>query len=338
MIHEILQAFILIFMAEMGDKTQILAIAFASRYPVKKVLLGVAIGAFLNHGIAVALGSQLTRIVPMNTIQIVAGIAFVIFGIWSLRVEEDDGEAETSRGKYGAVTTVALAFFIGELGDKTQLAAITLAAGSSNILLVLMGTVSGMVATSCLGIYVGKKIGDRIPEIGIKAVAALIFLFFGSVKLYTAVPKVYINPTSVIFYLLAVTFVFAFMFRKSYVAYKSGPISKYRKVSKRLHDYYADMEVQIEKLCNGKGICGECDGTKCPVGNTKALIHVGLSGDVDHVGPVDEDVLARKKFKNKNIDEIIEATAAAKDLSDGHDGQILDKIINNLNKINSKNS
>ena len=130
MFQEILKAFTLIFIAEMGDKTQILAMAFATRYPVKKVLLGIGIGAFLNHGLAVLLGSLLSNFIPINTLQLVAGIAFVGFAIWSLKIEEDD-EEETPKFQLGPVVTIALAFFIGELGDKTQLTAITLASDST---------------------------------------------------------------------------------------------------------------------------------------------------------------------------------------------------------------
>jgi putative Ca2+/H+ antiporter (TMEM165/GDT1 family) len=336
MIQEILQAFVLIFIAEMGDKTQILAIAFATKYPVKKVLLGIMIGAFLNHGIAVTLGSQLTKLVPMDTIQIIAGIAFIIFGIWSLRLEEDEEEAKIANSKYGAVITVALAFFIGELGDKTQLTAITLAAGSTNFLFILLGTVSGMVATGGLGIFVGKKIGDKVPEIGIKIVSSLIFLFFGSAKLYRSVPNEYVSLFNSMLYLLTITIIFVVLLRKNYIAHRNGPVSRYRNMSKQLYDYYADMEVNIEKLCNGTEICGTCDGIKCPVGNTRAIINNGLSGNRNNIGDFDDNLLATRKFDKQNINEIIEATKTAKDMLDGQHRKNLDKILGNLELINTK--
>src|SRR6056297_2859387 len=190
MAGELIKAFFLIFAAEMGDKTQILAMAFATRYPVKKVLLGIFIGSFLNHAIAVALGTVISTQIPLNKIQIVAGAAFIVFAIWTLR-DETEEEEENKTIKYGAVVTVALAFFIGELGDKTQLAAITLGASSNYPLLTLSGTVSGMVVTGGLGIIVGKTLGDKIPEIGIKLSASVIFLFFGLSKLFNSVPTIY---------------------------------------------------------------------------------------------------------------------------------------------------
>jgi len=333
MSNEMLQAFILVFIAEMGDKTQILAIAFATRYPVKKVLLGIMIGAFLNHGIAVVLGSQLTRVVPMDTVQIAAGIAFVAFGIWSLRMEEEDQEEEKASRTYGAVLTVALAFFIGELGDKTQLAAITLAAASKHLLLVLAGTVSAMVATSCLGIFVGKKIGNKIPEIGIKTAASLIFLLFGSVKLYMALPARYVNQFNVTLYIIAIAAIFAALLRKNHIAYRSGFVSRYGNISRKLYEYYSNMETEIETLCNGEGVCGKCDGTRCPVGNTRALIREGLSEDENGVGEIDENLLEEKSFEGENLDEMIKKTLVAREISQGSQRKKLDRILANMERI-----
>jgi len=176
MVQEMIKAFLLIFVAEMGDKTQILAMAFATRFPVRKVLMGIGLGVFLNHGLAVVLGSYLSQVVPINTIQMIAGAAFVGFALWTLKPEEEEEEKET-RMKFGPAATVALAFFMGELGDKTQLTAITLAADASYPFMVLLGTVSGMVATGALGIIIGRKLGDKIPEVGIKLLAASIFMF-----------------------------------------------------------------------------------------------------------------------------------------------------------------
>lgn len=188
-----IRAFLLIFVAELGDKTQILAMAFATRYPVRKVLHGIGIGAFLNHGLAVALGAYLSRLVPVNTIQMIAGAAFVGFALWTLKVDEEEEEGEP-RLHLGATATVALAFFLGELGDKTQLTAITLAADAEHPWQVLAGTVLGMVATGGLGIVVGKKLGDKVPEIGVKLIAASVFMLFGLQKLYQTAPPQYLRP------------------------------------------------------------------------------------------------------------------------------------------------
>lgn len=147
----------------MGDKTQILAMAFATQYPVKKVLLGIFFGVLLNHGSAVALGSLLATLVPLDLIQMVAGFAFIAFALWTLKSESDEKDENQSEKHYGPILTVATAFFIGELGDKTQLTAITLSVDAAFPLFILAGTVTGMIVTGSMGIYIGKnrEIGYR---------------------------------------------------------------------------------------------------------------------------------------------------------------------------------
>lgn len=198
---EFIKAFILITLAEMGDKTQLLAMAFSSKFKPISVLLGIFIGSFLNHGIAIAVGNYISRLVPINTIQIVASVLFLLFGLWSLKFDaEDEEDDENVKGNYGPIITVALAFFIGELGDKTQLTAMTLGADSKYPVFVLLGTVSGMVVTGGLGIIVGKLLGKKIPEVTMKVIAAFVFMFFGTLGLYTKIPKIYINPINIVCY------------------------------------------------------------------------------------------------------------------------------------------
>src|SRR5690554_824047 len=109
MIQEYIRALLLIFMAEMGDKTQILAMAFATQYNIGQVLTGVLIGSTLNHGMAVILGALLSSIIPLNAIQIIAGFSFIGFALWTLKFEEEKDE-ETKRKKVGPIVTVAIAF------------------------------------------------------------------------------------------------------------------------------------------------------------------------------------------------------------------------------------
>ena len=128
MVNEFIKAFLLIFVAEIGDKTQLLAMTFATRYSTVKVLTGIFIGSILNHGLAIILGTYLSGLFTMNKIHIIAGFAFIIFGIWALRCDDDKDGEKSLKNKLGPVMTVSLAFFIGELGDKTQLTAMTLGA------------------------------------------------------------------------------------------------------------------------------------------------------------------------------------------------------------------
>lgn len=207
MLYEIIRGFFFIFMAEMGDKTQLLAMAFAAKYPLKKVLVGVLIGSLLNHGIAVVLGNYLTQFIPIDAIQLIAAIAFIVFGLWTLKIEEEEEENATNRG-FGPIMTVAMAFFIGELGDKTQLTAITLSTSANYPLCILLGTVTGMVFTSAIGIIIGSRLGKRIPEIALKLGAAMIFLIFGVMGLKDTIPAQYINYYSVtIFFMFLILIV-----------------------------------------------------------------------------------------------------------------------------------
>lgn len=183
MTEELLGAFLLVFAAEMGDKTQILAMMFASRYKAASVLTGVFIGSLLNHGLAVLLGATLGNVIPIPVLAAVAGLAFIYFAFSSLKNE--DSEEEHTRGYKNPIIAVASAFFVGELGDKTQLAAITLSMDAVYPFIILIGTVSAMVVTSSIGIWVGSKIGKRIPETLIKVISAILFYGFGSIKLIT---------------------------------------------------------------------------------------------------------------------------------------------------------
>ena len=203
MIKELIGAFLLVFVAEMGDKTQILAMMFATKYKASSVLGGVFIGALLNHGLAVLLGATLGNIIPLSVLSTVAGAAFIYFAFASLKEEEE--EEEHLRGYKSAVMTVGAAFFIGELGDKTQLSAITLAMGAVYPCIVLLGTVSAMVVTSSIGIWVGSKVGKKIPKILIKVASAVLFFIFGSIKLVS----VFLDRVSSSFIVLEVVVVTA---------------------------------------------------------------------------------------------------------------------------------
>lgn len=186
--QDFISAFLLIFLAEMGDKTQLLALAFSTKYKARTVLLGVAAGAFLNHGLAILLGSLIGKLIPMNLIQLLASSLFIYFGLTSFLLEFEDEEEESTSNKFGPFFTVASAFFIGELGDKTQLTAMTLGVKSSLPIIVLAATTIGMVCVSSLGIIVGKLLGKKIPEVTMKFIAGLVFISFGSIGLYDILP------------------------------------------------------------------------------------------------------------------------------------------------------
>ncbi len=174
-------------LAEMGDKTQLLAMAFATRYRASVVLWGVFAATVCNHFLAVLAGNYLTDIVPMRTIQIAAAGSFILFGLWTIRGDELQGEDK--RFNFAPFWTVAIAFFIAEMGDKTQLATVTLAAKYQSVIPVLAGTTIAMLIADAIGIVIGVNLGKKIPERAVKWVAALIFIFFGACGLYEYTPS-----------------------------------------------------------------------------------------------------------------------------------------------------
>ena len=179
-----LLSFAVIFVAELGDKSQLMALAFASRYRAVVVLAGVSIATLIVHAGSVLLGSAFALALPTNIIQVAAGLAFFGFAAWTMR-GDSLGEAEENRAQRSgrwAVLTVGTAFFLAELGDKTMLATITLATTEEPIG-TWLGSTAGMVAADAIAIAVGAFLGTRLPERSIKIFASAAFLFFGVILL-----------------------------------------------------------------------------------------------------------------------------------------------------------
>lgn len=285
MFGQFINALFLIFAAEMGDKTQILAMMFATRYKTSKVLLGIFIGSLLNHGLAVAFGTLLGQMIPIWLLQVVAGFAFIGFAFWTLMGDEEEDESSESSNdkvKRSAVIVVAMAFFLGELGDKTQLTAITLSVGSPYPHFVLMGTVAGMLVTSGLGIMVGSKIGDRLPEALIKVVSSAIFLTFGVVKLMSSTPPSYINLYTIAGFVVIVSIVLVVLLRSVITAHKEGKLTPYRVAARALYDHAHEVEKSMDAICRGVEHCGQCQGEACPVGFIRHLAKEIRHRDYDH--------------------------------------------------------
>jgi Ca2+/H+ antiporter, TMEM165/GDT1 family len=183
-----LMSTVFVVLAEMGDKTQLLAMAFATRYKASTVLWGVFVATLLNHFLAVYLGNYITNFVPIHYIQIAAAVSFIIFGLWTIRGDELDNEDK--RFNFSPLWTVAIAFFLAEMGDKTQLATVALAAKYQTIIPVWMGTTTGMIIADVIGIVVGIVLGKKIPAVAVKWFAASIFILFGIIGLYQYIPPV----------------------------------------------------------------------------------------------------------------------------------------------------
>jgi putative Ca2+/H+ antiporter (TMEM165/GDT1 family) len=167
-------------LAEMGDKTQLLAMAFATRYRATYVLIGVFIATVLNHALAVVAGTLLANIPGGDTwVQSLAAMSFIFFGLWTIRGDTLDGE-DKKVSRYGPIVTVGIAFFIAEMGDKTQVTTISLAATyAKHPGDVLLGTTTGMLIADAIGIVIGVVMHKHIPEATVKLVSAAMFILFG---------------------------------------------------------------------------------------------------------------------------------------------------------------
>lgn len=270
MFQSYFKALSLILFAEMGDKTQIIAMTFAMRYAMKDILAGVALGAGLNHAIAIVLGTLLAKFINIEFLQLIAGLVFIVFAMLSLDIGEDEDEKEKSR-QLSPIFTVAFAFFMGELGDKTQISALTLSLDSFFPLAVLLGTTSGMVLTSLLGIVIGSRLGKKIPEFHLKVAAFTIFLIFGLEKfinspyfLYFGKNISYIGIVSVILFGLG-------RFYKFYQFEKSEPKTPLRTHAEDLYKIKHSISQTLDKMCLNENICESCVGEKCIVNYMKKL-------------------------------------------------------------------
>ncbi|HPT82507.1 MAG TPA: TMEM165/GDT1 family protein [Limnochordia bacterium] len=271
MLYELGRASLLIFLAELGDKTQILAMAFALQYSVGQVLLGVAAGALLNHGVAVLIGAYLANVIPLAAIRLGSALLFLAFGLWSLWSEEEHiNGGQKALGS--PVLVVALAFFLGELGDKTQLTAIALASSSAFPAAVLAGTVLGMVLTSLGGIYVGTKLGDRIPELALKLISSFVFIGFGTFHLIQTVPDRFVTPGNLLLYAVvlgaAVWPRLAALRRRRAADSGSGELQ-------RMARQLQALDRLLSEICLGDE---KCRAERCPVGYCKQLVRAELNG------------------------------------------------------------
>lgn len=183
---------IFVVLAEMGDKTQLLAMAFATRYKASVVMWGVFVATALNHALAVAVGSYLTVFVPLQYIQIAAAVSFILFGLWTIRGDRLEGEDK--RFSFSPFWTVAVAFFIAEMGDKTQLATVALAAKYQAPVATWLGTNAGMLIADAIGIVIGIVMHRHIPEQAVKWGAALVFIVFGIYGIHETVPDRILTP------------------------------------------------------------------------------------------------------------------------------------------------
>jgi len=181
-IQAVAGSFALVALSEMGDKTQLLAFSLAARFkkPVP-ILCGILAATILNHGLASTLGQWVSNRVPASVMAFILAAMFIGFGIWTLKPDtmEETGNAP----KLGAFLTTTILFFLAEMGDKTQLATVALAARYHSVFNVTIGTTAGMMLTDGLAVLLGDRLAGAASMKWIRWIAAGLFLLFGVISL-----------------------------------------------------------------------------------------------------------------------------------------------------------
>lgn len=174
-------------LAEIGDKTQLLALVLAARFrkPVP-IIFGILVATLLNHAFAAAFGQWIATAIGPQTLRWILGASFIAMAAWMLVPDKYD-EGDTQPAKYGVFMTTLLAFFIVEIGDKTQIATIFLAAKYATLVPVVIGTTLGMMIANIPAVMLGDVAAKKLPLKLVHGVAAAIFLVLGLVVLFVPV-------------------------------------------------------------------------------------------------------------------------------------------------------
>lgn len=173
-------------LAEIGDKTQLLAFLLAAKFrkPLP-IVLAIFVATVANHAFAAAVGAWITSMLGPDVLRWVLGVSFLAMAAWTLIPDKLD-EDETRLAKYGVFLTTLIAFFMAEMGDKTQVATVALAARYHDIVSVVLGTTFGMMLANVPAVYLGDRIANRVPLRLVHGIAALIFAVLGVATLLGA--------------------------------------------------------------------------------------------------------------------------------------------------------
>jgi putative Ca2+/H+ antiporter (TMEM165/GDT1 family) len=171
-------------LAEMGDKTQLLAFILAARFkkPVP-IILGILIATLLNHGIAGALGAWITSVVSPDVMRWVLGLSFIAMAIWTLIPDEIEEDETAVAQRFGVFGATLITFFLAEMGDKTQIATVALAAHYNAALIIVAGTTLGMMIADVPAVFIGNRFAEKIPLKLVHSIAAAMFAIMGVLTL-----------------------------------------------------------------------------------------------------------------------------------------------------------
>jgi putative Ca2+/H+ antiporter (TMEM165/GDT1 family) len=171
-------------LAEIGDRTQLLAFVLAARYrrPLA-IIAGILVATLANHTLAGLAGATVVRLLGPEVLRWVLALAFFAMAVWTLLPDKLGGEASAGQQRYGPFGTTLVMFFLAEMGDKTQIATVALAARYGSLAAVIAGTTCGMLLADVPAVLIGERLSHRLPIRLVHAVAALVFAAFGAVVL-----------------------------------------------------------------------------------------------------------------------------------------------------------
>ncbi len=171
---------------EMGDKTQLLAIVLAAKFrrPLP-IILGIFVATLLNHAFAGWVGNWVAQALGANLLRWVIGLSFIAMAGWMLIPDKiDDGAVANTKPRWGVFGTTVVAFFVAEMGDKTQLATVALAARYADLLAVVAGTTLGMMLANVPAVFLGDVIAKKVSMLWVHGIAAAIFVVLGVLTLF----------------------------------------------------------------------------------------------------------------------------------------------------------
>jgi len=175
-------------LAEMGDKTQLLSLVLAARFRKPwPIVLGIFVATLANHALAGAVGAWVTTVVGPQALRWGLGLSFIAMAVWMLIPDKLDDDDSPKAPRWGVFGTTLVAFFLAEMGDKTQVATVMLAAQYSAYVAVVAGTTLGMMLANAPVVWLGERITRRVPIRAVHVVSALIFLVLGAIALLAPV-------------------------------------------------------------------------------------------------------------------------------------------------------
>ncbi|MFI5447774.1 TMEM165/GDT1 family protein [Polaromonas sp. UC242_47] len=171
-------------LAEMGDKTQLLALVLAARFRKPwPIVFGIFVATIANHALAGALGAWVTTMLSPQTLRWILGVSFIAMAVWMLIPDKLDDEDTEKAPRFGVFATTVLVFFLAEMGDKTQIATVMLAARYETYLAVVAGTTLGMMLANAPVVWLGERVTRLVPLRVVHIVSALIFAVLGVLAL-----------------------------------------------------------------------------------------------------------------------------------------------------------